>query len=63
MKIKIRLLTQNFYRAEVAISAAEHFSKEYADRKGVRNGVVFSYGDFNLYVYRTMTETIVVREI
>ena len=44
-----------------AASLAPHFVRQYPDRIGVRNGVVFTTDGFSnpLYVYRTKTQIVV----
>lgn len=52
----VKLKNVNLKSAGDALDCAIHFSENYAERRGVRNGVAYSKKDYQtFYVYRTKT--------
>jgi len=49
--------------AYTAVVCGQTFARDYPDRIGIRQGVVYRYGDLTLYAYRTKAGKIVVRGV
>ena len=57
----IKLVDVREFDMSRAAHLAIHFARQYPDRMGARNGVVFSNTDHSnpLYIYRTKTQIVV----